>query len=350
VPRPPRPRRRRVYLALLVLTALLAALAAFGVAGYRAALRHPVRVSDGQVVVVVEPGARAVDVLEALARDGVIDSPRIARIYLRRNDLEGRLRAGTFTLTQDMSLEQALLHLTRADGVLARRITIPEGLRIDEIAERFDAAGVGDVEAVLRAAVAGPWGSTQADAEGRFHPDTYEIDQTSTAARLLARMAARADEIWDDVVAEAPERARATMERYDLDRRGVLTVASIVEAEATVPEEHGLIAAVIYNRLRAGMRLQMDPTCAYPEAYRAVRLYDACHDPANPYSTYEIDGLPPGPINNPGRRALHAALYPAEGDGVDELLYFVARQDGSGRHAFAATYDEHRRNVDRYLR
>lgn len=350
MPRTSRPPRRRVFLALLVLTALLVAVAVLGVAGYRAALRHPIRVSDGQVVVVVEPGARAADVLEALARQGVIDSPRIARIYLRRNDLEGRLRAGTFTLTGDMTLEQALLHLTRADGVLARRVTIPEGLRLDEIALRFEAAGLGSADDALAAALSGPWGAAQGEAEGRFHPDTYEIDQNTTAQRLWARMAARADEIWDDVVAEAPDRARATMERYGLDRHGVLTVASIVEAEATVAEEHGLIAAVIYNRLRAGMRLQMDPTCAYPEAYRSARLYDACHDPANPYSTYEIDGLPPGPINNPGQRALQAALYPTEGDGVDELLYFVALQDGSGRHAFATTYDEHRRNVERYLR
>jgi UPF0755 protein len=135
--------------------------------------------------------------------------------------------------------------------------------------------------------------------------------------------------------------------RYGVTARDVITLASLVEKEAADRAEGPRIAGVFYNRLAAGMRLQTDPTLVYhPDRFGAKPTPAHRRDRSNPYNTYAFDGLPPGPICNPGPAALRAALQPERHD----LLYFVARRDGSGRHAFARTYAEHRGNVQRFLR
>ncbi len=176
--------------------------------------------------------------------------------------------------------------------------------------------------------------------EGSLAPDTYAIEQGSDRARLLADMGARQEQIL-----QAAWEARPFGLPYRTPEEA-LVMASIIEKETGVPEERPRVASVFVNRLRKGMRLQTDPTVIYGITKgrevldRGLRRSEL--NARTPYNTYQVDGLPPTPIANPGRAAIEAALNPAETD----FLYFVA--DGTGGHVFATTLEEHERNVARW--
>ena len=298
----------------------------------------------------IEPGTSADGVLELLVSEGLVERPIYAELFLRLNGLDEELRAGTFQLVPGMPVRSLLEALTIAPEDRQLRLTFPEGWRLDQMAQRVEVLGLATAVEFEDAL------ATRVDAahpdgwEGFLFPDTYFVTRSVPVAGLQNRMIARHAEVMTSLAEDHRESVEGLREQLDLELIDFVIVASIVEAEGTVPDEYGTIARVIYNRLARGMRLQMDPTCAYLPDYREMRLHQACHDSSNPYSTYEIDGLPPTPICNPGRAALEAALRPDARSESAELLYFVARQDGSGRHVFAETYEEHRANVTRYLR
>lgn len=175
-------------------------------------------------------------------------------------------------------------------------------------------------------------------AEGSLAPESYEVDRGADRAALVAEMAARQAAILNELwTARADGLPYATPEE-------ALVMASIIEKETGVPEERGQVASVFVNRLRKGMKLQTDPTVIYGitkgEGVLGRGLRQSELRRATPYNTYVIDGLPPTPIANPGRASIAAALNPADTD----FVFFVA--DGSGGHAFAATLEEHNRNVE----
>jgi UPF0755 protein len=178
------------------------------------------------------------------------------------------------------------------------------------------------------------------DLEGYLFPDTYATMRHTTAAELVPRMVAGFEK------ALTPD-IRAAANRRGLSVRALVTLASIVEKETGKPEERPMVAAVYSNRLRIGMALQCDPTVIY--ALQLANRYNGNLTHENmqidsPYNTYRYPGLPPGPIANPGRASLEAAAHPAD----VPFLYFVARGDGS--HVFAASLEEHNRNVDEFQR
>ena len=176
--------------------------------------------------------------------------------------------------------------------------------------------------------------------EGSLAPDTYEVARGTTADELISRMIESQNLIMEEEWAQKPDASFVTTPRE------TLILASIIEKETGLPSERQLVASVFINRLRKGMRLQSDPTVVYGVTEgrgvlgRGLRQSELKRE--TPFNTYEIDGLPPTPIANPGRAAIRAALNPAESD----FLYFVA--DGTGKHAFAKTYDEHRANVRKW--
>ncbi|CAN0576160.1 unnamed protein product [Laminaria digitata] len=131
----------------------------------------------------------------------------------------------------------------------------------------------------------------------------------------------------------------------------VVILASIVERETNHDPERDLVARVFLNRLERDMRLQTDPTCVYgEETYDKIPSPTYCKNPLNRYSTYIIDGLPPGPISNPGLASLKASLIPANSDDARRYLFFVAKRDGSGAHHFTRTFAEHREAIKKYLK
>ena len=240
-----------------------------------------------------------------------------------------------------MTVKEVVAKIARGDVYLVP-ITFREGLTIQEMAGLFEARGLGPASDFSTAAsdeqLLGDIDPAARDLEGYLFPDTYATMRHTTAAELVSRMVAGFEK------ALTPD-IRAAANTRGLSVRALVTLASIVEKETGKPEERPLVAAVYSNRLRIGMALQCDPTVIY-----ALQLANRYHGNLthenmqidSPYNTYRYPGLPPGPIANPGRASLEAAAHPAD----VPYLYFVARGDGS--HVFAASLEEHNRNVYEY--
>jgi UPF0755 protein len=178
--------------------------------------------------------------------------------------------------------------------------------------------------------------------EGDLAPNTYEFEEGSGPAEVFTQLAEAGSVMREELFA-APS---AIKEQYT--EHEILTVASIVEREARVEDERPIVARVIYNRLDLGMKIQCDPTCVYgPTTYNQRPSPATCRSRQSTHSTYMLPALPPTPIAMPRRSSIDAALHPADDP---DVLYFAARMDGSRRHVFADTYEEHNANVDRYIR
>ncbi|MBV8591223.1 MAG: endolytic transglycosylase MltG, partial [Acetobacteraceae bacterium] len=236
---------------------------------------------------------------------------------------KGPLRAGEFAFPAHVSLRETLAVLRTARPV-QHRLTIPEGLTASQIA-----ALVNGAEAMT--------GEVAAPSEGAVLPETYFYEYGASRSAILARAQAAMKRVVEQAWARrAPGLPLASPSE-------ALILASIVERETARPEERPLVAAVFFNRLRLGMRLQSDPTAIYAASGGKGTLDHpltrAELDQDSPFNTYRSKGLPPGPICSPGLASLEAVLHPAASD----ALYFVA--DGSGGHAFARTMEEHVRNV-----
>ena len=271
---------------------------------------------------VVVPHGNVEEIGATLQRAGVIFSPRTFSLAAHLT-MGGPLHAGEFAFPAFASLHQVLAIL-RTGRPVEHHVTIPEGLSAAQIALLLDRTDPLAGDDVL-------------PAEGAALPQTYAYEHGTTREALLARadaaMARDLAQAWED---RAPDLPLASP-------RDALILASIVERETARPEERAQIAAVYLNRLRAGMRLQADPTVAYA-ASGGLGTLDrplsrADLDLDNPYNTYRFPGLPPGPICSPGLASLHAVTRPAQTD----FLYFVA--DGSGGHVFSRDLEQHARNV-----
>jgi UPF0755 protein len=268
----------------------------------------------------IERGSSVAAIAAALDAAGAIEHPLPFRAAVRALRAESDLKAGEYAIPSGASLSD-IIALLREGDVILHPVTIPEGLTTAQILRRIEA----------EPALEGPMPETP-PAEGVLLPDTYMVERGETREQLIQRMIRAREttlaELWaarqPGLPLETPEEA--------------VILASIVEKETGLPEERPAVAAVFVNRLRRGMRLESDPTIIYGLTggeplgrglYRSELLRE------NPYSTYQIAGLPPTPICNPGRASLEAVLDPPS----SEYLFFVA--DGSGGHAFSRTYAEH---------
>lgn len=274
-------------------------------------------------------GASLKAVSEALAEDGVISNATIFRLGARYRGVDQEIKFGDYEIPAFASMEE-VLEIIVSGRSIQYRITVAEGLTSWEVVELLRSSDL------LSGEIA------EIPAEGTLAPDTYFVSRGSSRSEVLARMQAAQTRIltaaWEMRDADSPLRSPEE----------ALTLASIIEKETGVPEERPLVGGVFVNRLKRGMQLQSDPTIIYGITEgqgpldRPIRRSDIERPTA--YNTYVIDRLPPGPIANPGRDAILAAVKPAETD----ALYFVA--DGSGGHAFASTLREHNRNVAAWRR
>ena len=281
------------------------------------------------VRVEIPQGLSARQTAELLAREGVVVSVPLFRLLMKAARDDRRLKPGTYTLRVREWPTVVLRKLTlgQTDDL---KITLPEGLRAEQVAERLAADGIadaGDFAAYARVR----------RLEGRLFPSTYRFPPGYGAERAAARMTAAFDhEIGAAYAAASPNPA------LSLDE--TLTLASIVEREAVLPAERPIIAAVYSNRLKRRMPLQADPTVQYAlGSWKQGLTRDDLKTPS-PYNTYLRQGLPPGPICSPGLASFLAALKPAE----TGALYFVA--DAKGGHVFSETNEEHAEARRRYKR
>jgi UPF0755 protein len=329
----------RAFVALVVLVACLGAGA---ILWFQHALA-PVDEGSGEadrVVFEVAPGDTLGRVAHSLEAQGLIRSARATRWLARAEDLSSRIKVGEYALSPAQSTSE-ILDILVAGRVQTHEVVIPEGLRATEIADRLQDARLADREAFLEIvrdpASAARYGVEGQTLEGYLFPDTYRFARGLPTERIIEAMVSEFLEVYRELEPEATQRGLSMSE--------LVTLASIVEKETGVPDERPLIASVFLNRRVRGMRLETDPTVIYGiENFDGNLTRRHLEDSSNPYNTYRIPGLPPGPIANPGREAIEAVLRPAESN----YLYFVSRNDGT--HIFSKTYAEHARNVDRFQR
>ncbi len=327
---------------LLALVLLGSALAIGGLLYFRHVLA-PVETDPAgaePIAFEVEPGDTLGRVAWELERKGLIRDARAARWLARAEDLASRLKTGEYQLSPGQSTREILETLSRG-RVRTHSIVIPEGLRATEIADRLEAAGLADRDAFLAVVFdpdsPGRLGVEGTSLEGYLFPDTYRFARGLPPQEIARSMVGEFLRVYRDLEPATNGMAFSMLEE--------VTLASIVEKETGVAEERPLIAAVFLNRLKRGMRLETDPTVIYGiEAFDGNLRRIHLRDDSNPYNTYKIRGLPPGPIANPGRDALRAIRHPAD----SPYLYFVSRNDGT--HVFSKTYAEHEKAVDRFQR
>ena len=277
-----------------------------------------------ETTVIIPKGSGIDRIAGLLAERGLISNAILFRVGAMARGATTSLRAGEFLIPAYVSSDD-VLKILRSGKMVMRRLTVPEGLTTAEVVNRlFRTEGLtGRI--------------TSRPGEGRLLPETYHFSYGDSREGLVQRMRVAMNktlgELWINRKASVP---------YNTPFEA-LVMASIVERETALAAERAKVAGVFVNRLNRGMRLQSDPTVIYglvgASGYLGRRLTRKDLADDHPYNTYIHGGLPPGPIANPGRAALEAALNPAETD----ALYFVA--DGTGGHAFARTLKEHNRNV-----
>ena len=297
---------------------------------------------DGEAVVEIPQGATFQEVAGILEAEQVIGRPLVFRIYARVRSLDRSVKAGTYRLWRGAPFGEVLGILT--DGrVVTRPMTIPEGWTVDGMAGRIAAAAGSDsarVAEILDGESHSRWEVPGPGLEGYLFPDTYRFAEGVGVERVVAAMVYGYRSYW------TPER-RELLAATGMTERELVTLASIIQAEAGNTREMPTISSVYHNRLRIGMLLQADPTVQYAltdslGGRRSRLLYAAIDSVADhAYSTYHHPGLPPGPIGAPGAAALDAALAP---DSTD-YLYFVAGRDGS--HIFSRSLREHNNAINR---
>ncbi len=301
------------------------------------------RASEGPPERLVIPeGASLQAVADTLAAHDVVRWPGLFKLYVRVKGADSKIKAGTYDLPRGGGWSVALDALV-AGRVVTIPVTIPEGWTLAQIAERI--APIARLPAdsaarqLLDPALADSLGVPGPTLEGYLFPETYRFALGVSIGTIAAEMARSYRAIW------TPER-RAALDSIGMSEREIVTLASIVQAEARWDDEMPLISAVFHNRLRRPMRLQADPTVQYALQSRTRRLLFSHIDSVadHPYNTYTHDGLPPGPIGTPGTAAIDAALRPAS----VPYLYFVARPDG--RHEFSRTLSEHNRAIQQMRR
>ncbi len=286
--------------------------------------------------VLIPKGAGLDTIAAILESQGLIGNPQLFKLAARVLGYDRNLKAGRFTIPAGSSIYRILRQLAR--GMSQQdMITIPEGWRTDQVAQLlYERAKIDPMRFLALAGDSSFVRSLGVPAdrlEGYLFPETYPFYPLLSPEEVIRVMVDRALRTFGEEMASPGARDGLTLHQ-------LVTLASIVEAEAQIASEQPRIAAVFYNRLREGMMLQSDPTVVYALGVWRNRVYYKDLDVKSPYNTYRNKGLPPGPICNPGRRAFHAVLFPAA-DTTE--FYFVARGDGT--HIFSRTWEEHLRAI-----
>jgi UPF0755 protein len=318
---------KRLLIVFVFLLALGAALL-FGAVRYEETNFAEPGPADVETIVTISPGASLRRIANQLEDAAVLKDATLFRLGVMRREAATDLKAGEYRIPANASMAR-LLEMLRNHEAIQHRITVAEGLTTSM------ALAIVQADPILNGEI------EEIPPEGSLLPETYLFERGTTRQQIIDRMRRAQDdllvELWPS---RNPDLPFDTLE-------DAIILASIVEKETGLADERPRIASVFVNRLRIGMRLESDPTIIYgltggEPLGRGLRVSEI--EAPNPYSTYQIDRLPPTAISNPGRDAIAAVINPPDGDD----LFFVA--DGSGGHAFARTYNEHLRNVAAWRR
>lgn len=311
-----------------------------GLGYYRAVafLATPANPKGKNQVFVIEPGQGLNRIAANLASEGLIVNPLLFKLYAVYKKASGSLKAGEYLLSATLPPTR-ILDVLLQGKVRLYRITIPEGLNMDEIARLAANSGFCRAEIFLKhctdpdfiAAVNVPSHTL----EGFLFPDTYYFPKGATCKEIIQKMTATFFQVY------TPEWRKRTKE-LGFTLQEIVTLASMIEKETGDARERPLISSVFHNRLKLKMRLECDPTVIYGDKDFKGRIRTRHLRRKTPYNTYQMHGLPKGPIANPGAKAIEAALYPVQ----SQFLFFVSKNDTT--HQFSRTLKEHNRAVRKY--
>ncbi len=301
--------------------------------------------------VMLHPGYSARRIAAELKSAGVIRSEQ-AFILWHYFHHRRRLEAGEYLFEKPANIIDLQKRLRRGD-VYFRTVVVPEGFTMFDIARAVEAAGLGPAADFLKiaqsdTALIADIAPGATSLEGYLFPNTYQFSRMMSMQEMAAAMVKQFRQVARQIGLITPTDAGVQfITRIPLPVQTTVIMASIVEKETAVPEERPLVASVYYNRLAKNIALDADPSVIYAELLAGTYAGALHHDDMrfdSPYNTYRHTGLPPGPIGNPGKSALEAAIHPAQSD----YYYFVA--DAAGHHRFARTLEEHDKNVAAYRR
>lgn len=334
--------RKTIYIFFILVMAIFSFMAFL----YWKALISPVEPTSQvrEIIIEIPEHFSCAGTGDVLFQKGLVRSPRLATLYARMHSLDQQIKPGRYLFNTGQSLPEIVRALVAGPsdkGVF----TVPEGYTLSQLVALLAEKGLADEEKIS-ACVRQPDAYAEytflegipdgQDLEGYLFPDTYQVGMMSGEEKIISMMLGRfAMELKD---LEYEQKALA----MGLTLHEAVTIASMIEWEAKVDEERAIIAGVIFNRLRLGMPLQIDATVKYALGGQRTKIYLNDLEINSPYNTYQITGLPPGPINSPGRASLLAAVQPASTD----YLYYVAKPDGT--HAFSTNLDDHNANMQKY--
>ena len=325
-------------LLLILLTILVAS--GLGIYGFYNNGLKPVDSQGEEITINIPAGSNSTQIGEILYQNKLIRNESVYKFKLRRMDLASQLKAGSYSLSQSMDLEEIINSLTRGgQSSETTRFTIPEGFELQEIAARLEGQGIVNGERFME--LAGSKENFEEDflflkelndgqsLEGFLFPSTYEIFENESEESIIRRMLREFERIYEGEL-------RDKKDNVGLDLNGIVTMASIIEREGKLDRERPLMSAVFYNRIEIGMNLQSCATVQYALGERKPVLSNQDTRIDSPFNTYTNRGLPPAPIAAPGRASLIAAVEPAD---VDYLFFVLTGDDGS--HTFTTNYQDH---------
>ena len=294
----------------------------------------PLKIKDEEIIEVAE-GDSFYGVLNKLSEEDKIKNEFLVKLYLKIRGIKPEVLAGTYKLDKSMTLDEIITLLSNDSTIGKIYITIPEGYTIDDIATKLEENNICSSEDFINSvknydlpAYVSNNPNKRYNLEGFLFPDTYSFNENENADFVVKTMINRFEEVWQELVQSL------NLSIADDEIEKIVNVASIIEKEAVVDSERSLISSVIYNRIAIEMPLQIDATVIYSYGYHIEKMYEKHLEIDSPYNTYMYYGLPIGPISNPGRASLMAALKPEKTD----YLYYLLESENT--HYFTDNYDD----------
>ena len=294
----------------------------------------PLKIKDEEIIEVAE-GDSFYGVLNKLSEEDKIKNEFLVKLYLKIRGIKPEVLAGTYKLDKSMTLDEIITLLSNDSTIGKIYITIPEGYTIDDIATKLEENNICSSEDFINSvknydlpAYVSNNPNKRYNLEGFLFPDTYSFNENENADFVVKTMINRFEEVWQELVQSL------NLSIADDEIEKIVNVASIIEKEAVVDSERSLISSVIYNRIAIEMPLQIDATVIYSYGYHIEKMYEKNLEIDSPYNTYMYYGLPIGPISNPGRASLMAALKPEKTD----YLYYLLESEYT--HYFTDNYDD----------
>ena len=303
------------------------------------------QISDEIIYVEIPSGSSTTSIATILEENGLIDNVNTFKLQSKIKGYDGEYKAGTYGFSVGMPTDE-MMQIIVSGEQSTKRFTIPEGLRVDEVAQKLESEGFCTKEEFLFEVANGDFDywfvqglpEGQNRLEGYLYPNTYDVFMNASAYDIANRMLDEFNNVFN-----AEYKARAEELGYSVYE--IVTIASLIERETRVDSERATVASVIYNRLNTGMKLQIDATVQYALGETKKRLLYSDLEIDSPYNTYKVDGLPVGPICSPSKSSIAAALYP----GSTDYLYYVLKPELDGTHNFASTAEQFNSFKQQYI-